>query len=101
MIVKQDTQTRVKDPTGDLIEQCQLMLRFASKEGLQTDADLRRDIARLDRILIKAKLPPISDVAPELIAAESPPPSPEPKSPGEPIGAGLTMPDISPSPTPA
>ena len=82
MIVKQDSdaQTRVKDPTGDLIEQCQLMLRFAAKEGLQTDADLRRDIARLDRILIKAKLPPISDVAPELIEAENPRQIPEPPS---------------------
>ena len=88
MIVKQDTEAKVKDPVGDLIEQCQLMLRFATKEGLQTDADLRRDIARLDRILIKAKLQPISDVAPELIAAENPPPSNQPQtSPVEPATA--------------
>jgi hypothetical protein len=81
------------DPAGDLLDQCRIMLRFATKEGLQLDEALRADIANLDLILVHAHLVPISNVSPKLITAaeqsndtkQASPASPSPQV-GEPIG---------------
>jgi hypothetical protein len=44
----------------DLLSDCQIMLRFALKEGLPVPDELRHDVAELDQDLVKMNLAPIS-----------------------------------------
>jgi hypothetical protein len=55
----------------DLLSDCQIMLRFALKEGLSLPDDLRHDVAELDQELVKLELTPISAMPRELFAPET------------------------------
>jgi hypothetical protein len=55
----------------DLLSDCQIMLRFALKEGLTLPNELRHDVAALDQHLVKMQLTPISAMPSVLFAAPS------------------------------
>jgi len=44
----------------DLLSDCQIMLRYALKEGLTVPDELRHDVAELDQDLVKMNLTPVS-----------------------------------------
>jgi hypothetical protein len=58
---------RPTDEMPDLLGDCQIMLRFALKEGLLIPDDVRRQIALLDQVLVKLNLPTISAMPRTLI----------------------------------
>jgi hypothetical protein len=64
----------------DLLSDCQIMLRFALKEGLLLPDDLRHNVAELDQDLVKMTLAPISAMPSALLetptTAAGPPASP-------------------------
>src|SRR5207248_2849981 len=54
-------------PSGDLVEDCRIMLRFALKEANAVPDELRSEIKELDEFMINHRLPPISALPAELV----------------------------------
>jgi hypothetical protein len=65
-----------------------MMLRFAVKEGLEPDEALRRDIATLDHLLVRAGLKTISETPPQLVALKQTPSTGAAKEPVAPEETG-------------
>jgi hypothetical protein len=70
--------------SDNLLDECRLMLAFARELGLTLPPDLAHDISTLDRLLVGATLPPISELPTGLVdgdVAVVPPPTSDANSP--------------------
>jgi hypothetical protein len=65
-----NTEANTIAARADFLSDCRIMLRFARNNGADLLPELRRDIARLDSLLIRLKQEPVSDIPKEVLSSE-------------------------------